>query len=168
MNRVIASAALAVAVMAPLALADSVVMRDGRVVENARVLKVGVREVEYNVGKRKVLYVVKKADVAKITYRAGGEDVFPVPEMRKGKRGGPGSYKGEGPGMRRGWRGYDGPPPEGMGPPPPDGPRRGLKPRPIDGVPPPPPPDAPPSESVAPPPPPDAPQPTPQGGPKPK
>jgi hypothetical protein len=175
MKRVIASAALAVAVMAPLAIADSVAMRDGRVVENARVLKVGIREVEYNVGKRKVLYVVRKAEVAKITYRDGGVDTFP--EIRKGKRGGPGQRKGDGPGWRgrgefKGPRGRDrdwAPPPgDGMGPPPSGGPRHGLRPRPIDGVPPPPPPDAPPSDGMAPPPaaPPAVPPPPPQGGPK--
>lgn len=185
MNRVFVPAVVAAAVFAASAFADSVVMRDGRTVENARVLKVGVSKIEYNVGKRKVLYVVRKRDVAKITYRDGSEDVFQIGERLKR---GDGEFRG--PGKRRGWKGYDGPPPpDGMGlPAPPDGrgPRHGFKARPMDGVPPPPPPP----DGIAPPPPPQSaphgmaplpapaprglaqpappPPPPPQGGPEPK
>ena len=61
------------------ALADVIVMQDGRIIENAKILKIGIEEIEYKVGERAVLYSARKSDVAKITYDDGGEDVFSVP-----------------------------------------------------------------------------------------
>lgn len=91
MNKVFASALLTAAVLASQALADNITMNDGQTVENATVLKVGVREIEYKVGKRKVLYTVRKADVAKIAYKDGSVDLFPLKEKRKGD-----GWKGDG------------------------------------------------------------------------
>jgi len=179
MNKVFVTAAMAAAVFASQAFADQITMNDGQTVEKATVLKVGVREIEYTVGKRKVLYAVRKSDVAKITYKDGTTDVFPLRE-RYGDRDGDElvrPYRGKGPGMgpgreRREFRGGPGERrlrgeeldeyPERDGPPPPNGPRaRPRDGRPVgpqcdlykdnDAPPPPPPAVAPPTPAPAPP-----------------
>jgi len=136
MNKVFASAAIAAGVLVSSAFADVITMNDGQVVENAVVSKVGIHAIEYTVNKRKVHYTVKKSDVAKITYKNGSVDTFPLKERRKGRYGdefrkpswgkGP---AGMGPGgERRGFRGRPGEfgDRDEFGPPPPDGPYYGT------------------------------------------
>jgi len=85
MNKIFTSAAVTVTVLASLVFADTIVMNDGQIVEKAKVLKVGDREIEYKVGNRKVVYAVSKSDVARITYKDGTFDAFPpVRERREG------------------------------------------------------------------------------------
>jgi len=60
-------------------IADVIVMQDGRIIENAKILNIGSEKIEYRVGKREVLYLVRKSDVTKITYDNGTEEVFNAP-----------------------------------------------------------------------------------------
>jgi hypothetical protein len=110
MNKVLASAAVTAALLVSQAFADTITMNDGQIVEKANVLRVGVREIEYTVGKRKVLYTVRKSDVAKIAYKDGGIDTFPIKERRRGDEFGKPPRWGKGPGFgwKRGFRGGPG------------------------------------------------------------
>jgi hypothetical protein len=175
MNKVFASAVLTAALLASQAIADTITMNDGRIVEKATVSKVGVREIEYTVNKRKVIYTVRKSDVAKIIYKDGSVDLFPIQEKRRGEgfRGprwgkkpwpgmGPGGERGEFKGGPGGFRGREeiGDYPERDAPIPPSPQGHAITPPPPPPpqgqavTPPPPPPPAPQGHAVTPPPPP--------------
>jgi hypothetical protein len=51
-------------------------MLNGKNVPNAKVMRVGIDDIQYRVGERAVVYTVRKADVAKIVYSDGTEDIF--------------------------------------------------------------------------------------------
>ncbi|GBU23163.1 hypothetical protein R80B4_03079 [Fibrobacteres bacterium R8-0-B4] len=74
--KMFAAVVLAVGFFAFRASADSVVLQNGRIVENAKVVKVGTDEIEYKVGERETVYSAKKTELVKIVYDDGTEDVF--------------------------------------------------------------------------------------------
>jgi hypothetical protein len=61
------------------ALADEIIMQNGQNVPNAKVMRVGIDDIEYRIGEMEAIYVVRKSDVAKIAYDDGAEDIFEVP-----------------------------------------------------------------------------------------
>jgi len=98
MNKVFASAVLTAAVLVSQAFADTINMNDGQIIEKATVSKIGVREIEYTLDKRKkVVYAVNKADVAQIKFKDGSIEAFPIVEKRRGWKDGE-FRKGDGPG----------------------------------------------------------------------
>ena len=111
MNKVFASAVLTAAVLASQAFADTITKNDGQVLEKVTVSKIGVREIEYSSDKRKkVVYAINKLDVAKITFKDGTEEVFPIKERRRGRDGEEFGrpHWGKGPGPRGEFRGGPG------------------------------------------------------------
>jgi len=59
--------------------ADRIVMRDGSIRENARIARISDNEIEFRVGEREALHSVRRADVLRIIYSDGTEDVFTAP-----------------------------------------------------------------------------------------
>jgi len=56
--------------------ADTLYLRNGKEIKDASIVKIGVSEVEYKIGKKDVLYTVKKSDIAIIFYDDGTKEVF--------------------------------------------------------------------------------------------
>ncbi len=72
MNKII----FAIAIFVSAIFADTIHLKDGREINDATVVKIGINEVEYKIGKREVLYTAKKSDIAIIFYKDGTKEVF--------------------------------------------------------------------------------------------
>jgi len=72
----ISKAAFAIAIFISSIFADTIYLKDGREVNDAAVVEIGVNEVKYKIGKRDVLYTAKKSDIAIIFYKDGTKEVF--------------------------------------------------------------------------------------------
>jgi len=55
---------------------NAIYMRDGRKIENAIIVEIGLSEVKYKVGQRAVVYVIAKSDIATIFHEDGNKEVF--------------------------------------------------------------------------------------------
>jgi hypothetical protein len=66
----------AIFVLVSSIFADTIYLRNGQEVKDASVTEIGVSEVKYKVGKKAVIYTVKKSDIAIIFYADGTKDVF--------------------------------------------------------------------------------------------
>ncbi|MDR0516466.1 MAG: hypothetical protein LBH25_05410 [Fibromonadaceae bacterium] len=66
----------AVIVLVSSIFADTIYLRNGQEVKDAFVTEIGVSEVKYKVGKREVIYTVRKSDIAIIFYTDGTKEVF--------------------------------------------------------------------------------------------
>ncbi|MCL2102053.1 MAG: hypothetical protein FWH22_10120 [Fibromonadales bacterium] len=58
------------------AFADTLYLKNGQEISDATVIEIGVSEVKYKIGKREVLYIAKKSDIAIIFYKDGTKEVF--------------------------------------------------------------------------------------------
>jgi putative component of toxin-antitoxin plasmid stabilization module len=58
------------------AFADIIYLKDGNEIKDAKIVKIGVSEVEYKIGNREVLYTAKKSDIAIIFYADGSKETF--------------------------------------------------------------------------------------------
>jgi hypothetical protein len=67
---------MAILFMATLAFADTLYLKDGSEIKDVKIVKIGVSEVEYKIGKRDVLYTAKKSDIAIIFYADGTKETF--------------------------------------------------------------------------------------------
>jgi hypothetical protein len=56
--------------------ADTLYLKDGSEIKDAKIVKIGVSEVEYKIGKKEVLYTAKKSDIAIIFYADGTKETF--------------------------------------------------------------------------------------------
>jgi hypothetical protein len=65
-----------VAVLVSFVFADTIQMRNGQEIKDASVVKISDTDVEYKVGKKAVIYSVKKSEVASILYSDGTKDAF--------------------------------------------------------------------------------------------
>jgi hypothetical protein len=66
----------AVFVLVSSIFADTIYLRNGQEVKDASVTEIGVSDVKYKVGKKVVIYTVKKSDIAIIFYTDGTKEVF--------------------------------------------------------------------------------------------
>jgi hypothetical protein len=57
-------------------LADEIHLLNGQTVTNAKITRMSADELEYKVGDREIVYSAKKADVEKVVYSDGTQDVF--------------------------------------------------------------------------------------------
>jgi hypothetical protein len=56
--------------------ADTLYLKDGKEIKDASIIEIGVSDVKYKVGKKEVLYTVRKSDIAIIFYSDGTKEVF--------------------------------------------------------------------------------------------
>jgi hypothetical protein len=69
--------ALIVAVLAySIFAADTLYLKDGKEIKDASIVEIGINEVKYKVGKKEVLYTVRKSDIAIIFYSDGTRETF--------------------------------------------------------------------------------------------
>jgi hypothetical protein len=67
---------MAILLLATLAFADTLYLRDGSEIKDATIVKIDVDKVEYKIGKKEVLYTAKKSDIAIIFYADGTKETF--------------------------------------------------------------------------------------------
>ncbi len=67
---------LAIAILVSSIFADTIYLKDGREVNDATIIEIGVSEVKYKIGERAVLYTAYKSDIAIIFYKDGTKEVF--------------------------------------------------------------------------------------------
>jgi hypothetical protein len=67
---------MAILFMATLAFADTLYLKDGSEIKDAKIVKIDVDKVEYKIGKKEVLYTAKKSDIAIIFYADGTKETF--------------------------------------------------------------------------------------------
>jgi hypothetical protein len=56
--------------------ADTLYLKDGKEIKDASIVEIGVSDVKYKVGKKEILYTVRKSDIAIIFYSDGTKEVF--------------------------------------------------------------------------------------------
>jgi putative component of toxin-antitoxin plasmid stabilization module len=51
-------------ILAQTIFADTLYLKDGNEIKDVKIVEIGVSEVKYKIGKKDVLYAVKKSDIA--------------------------------------------------------------------------------------------------------
>jgi len=73
MNKIV----LTVAILAySIFAADTLYLKDGQEIKDASIVEVGINDVKYKIGKKDVLYTVRKSDIAIIFYSDGTKETF--------------------------------------------------------------------------------------------